>query len=110
MGDAAKQLSFEQIQVGDTATIEQIISDNLINRFADLSGDYSPIHVNREAAVARGFQDSVAHGLISGSLVSQVIGMLLPGEFGLLHDIYLQFKKPVYTADKLIITLKVTEK
>jgi len=107
---SAQQQPFDAIQVGDSAFIEQLISEEIVNRFADLSGDFSPIHMSQETAVARGFEDRVVHGFLSGSLVSRVLGMLLPGEYGLLHDVSLQFKKPVYINDRVKVMVSVTEK
>jgi acyl dehydratase len=107
---SARQQSFEAIQIGDSAFIEQSISEEMVARFADLSGDHSPIHMSKETATARGFQDRVVHGFLSGSLVSRVLGMLLPGEYGLLHDVSLQFKKPVYINDRLKVMVTVSEK
>ena len=73
---SARQQTFQDIQVGETAVIEQVITEQMVARFAELSGDFSPIHMNQEAAIARGFQGRVVHGFLSGSLVSQVLGML----------------------------------
>lgn len=106
----AQQRTYGDIQIGDTKTIEQSITAAMLDLFIDLSGDRSPIHASKEVAVARGFQDRVVHGFLSGSLISQVLGMWLPGEYGLLHDISLQFKKPVYVNDHLKVTVTVTEK
>ena len=110
MSEPARRLTFADIQVDDVATIEQHIAADMVTRFADLSGDRSPIHVSQEAAITRGFQDQVVHGFLTGSFVSQVLGMLLPGELGLLHDISLQFKKPVYVGDTVTVIVKVVEK
>jgi len=56
-----------------------------LDRFAQLSGDISAIHISREAAQTSGFPDRVVHGLLAGAYVSRMVGMELPGEHWLLQ-------------------------
>jgi 3-hydroxybutyryl-CoA dehydratase len=107
---SASKYSFSDISLGAQVSQQVLITTEMINRFAEISGDFSPIHMNHETAVERGFKSRVSHGFLTGALVSQVIGMLLPGEYGLLHNVTLQFLKPVYADDLVTISVVVKEK
>ncbi len=95
--------------VGRTASRQFTVTDELIGRFADLSGDRSPIHVDETFARRRGLAGCVMHGALQASMVSCVLGMDLPGECGLLQELALQFRSPCYAGDLLTVTVKVEE-
>jgi acyl dehydratase len=101
---------FEDVQLGEEASRTFAVTAELVDGFARLSGDVSPIHVDVETARARGFEERVAHGALLGALVSSVVGTELPGARGLLHAIELKFKKPCCVGRSVTVTLKVVEK
>jgi acyl dehydratase len=100
----------DQFAVGDSVTVEQAIGVEDIDRFADLSGDTSAIHMSAEAAAVRGFGGRVAHGLLLGAWVSAIIGTRLPGDSGVLQTITLGFREPVVPPELLKITVTVAGK
>jgi 3-hydroxybutyryl-CoA dehydratase len=95
--------------VGRTARRQCSVTADMLDRFVELSGDRSPIHVDDAAARLRGFERRVAHGMLLGSLVSSVIGMELPGAKGVLHEVRLAFRKPCYAGDEVRIEVSVSE-
>jgi 3-hydroxybutyryl-CoA dehydratase len=101
---------FEDFKVGDTASITKTISEADISRFAEITGDYNPLHMNEEYAKKTMFGKRVAHGILSAGLISAVLGMKLPGPGALYLDQTLTFKKPVFIGDILTATGKVKEK
>jgi 3-hydroxybutyryl-CoA dehydratase len=106
----ASKRTFNDILIGEDVSAEIQITSEMIDRFAELSGDFSPIHISQDAATERGFADRVGHGFLTGSLISRILGMVLPGEYGLLHSVALQFPKPVYPGDILTVRVVVKEK
>jgi acyl dehydratase len=102
--------AIDQFAVGDSVTVEQPVRAGDIDRFADLSGDTSAIHMSADAAASRGLGGRVAHGLLLGSWVSAIIGTRLPGDCGILQTISLAFRAPVVPPDLLKITVAVTGK
>jgi 3-hydroxybutyryl-CoA dehydratase len=110
MMQSAKQLTFDEIQLGDTVEHEINVLPEMVNQFIDISQDRSPIHVDEAIAKARGFSHIIVPGLLVSSLVSGVIGMDLPGEYGLLHEVNFKYKSPVYIGDTLKIQVSVKEK
>jgi 3-hydroxybutyryl-CoA dehydratase len=106
----ASKRAFNDISLGEDVSIQIQITTEMIDRFAELSGDFSPIHISQEVARERGFADRVGHGFLTGSLISRILGMMLPGEYGLLHNVSLQFPKPVYPEDVLTVRALVKDK
>ncbi len=72
------------------------VTGELIDRFAAISGDDNPVHMNASHAWERGLPDRVAHGALLVALVSRLAGIHCPGEGGLLHSLSFQFKNPVH--------------
>jgi acyl dehydratase len=100
----------DRFAAGDSVTIEQAIGVGDIDRFAELSGDTSAIHMSADAAAYRGFSGRVAHGMLLGAWVSAVIGTRLPGDCGVLQTINFAFRAPVIPPDMLKITVSVAGK
>ena len=95
-------------EVGRTATITHTITAEDVQKFADLTGDDNPLHVNREFAEKTSFKGMVAHGMLSASFISTIIGKKLPGEGALWLSQNLEFLLPVRIGDTLEITGTVT--
>lgn len=94
------------LTIGQSASFTKRITENDINAFAEISGDFNPIHVDEEAAKKSMFGRRIAHGMLSASFISAVLGMYLPGEGTIYLGQNLKFLKPVDIGDE--ITAKVT--
>lgn len=94
------------LTIGQSASFTKKITENDINAFAEVSGDFNPIHVDEEAAKKSVFGRRIAHGMLSASFISAVLGMYLPGEGTIYLGQNLKFLKPVDVGDE--ITAKVT--
>ena len=92
-----------------SATCTMVVTEEMIDAFAALSGDTAAIHLDDQSARRAGFTGRVAHGLFLGALVSRVIGTELPGAAGVLHGISLSFRNPCYVGDSITITVSVRE-
>ena len=101
---------FAAIQVGDHASITKTTSDETVRIFAELTGDFNPLHVNQEFAAQSMFGKRLVHGAFSSGLISTVIGMKLPGPGALYLDQFCKFKKPVFIGDILTATATVLDK
>ncbi|MEO8592815.1 MAG: SDR family oxidoreductase [Candidatus Solibacter sp.] len=98
------------VEVGATANLTKKITDEDIQSFARLSGDYNPLHVDRVFAAKTSFQRPVAHGMLLASYVSTMIGMQLPGPGALWMKQSFQWSNPVFAGDTVELRLKVTHK
>ena len=99
MSEAAAH-TWESLVLGESASLQKLISKEDIAAFATLSGDKNPLHV----------EDGVVHGMYLGALVSNLVGMQLPGERALLMKESLSFKKPVHAGDTVCLTATLTHK
>jgi acyl dehydratase len=95
-----------KLKVGDTASRAKVITDADIRAFADVSGDYNPIHVDNDFASKTRFGQRIAHGMLSASLISAVLANDLPGEGSIYLAQTLQFVAPVFVGDE--VTARVT--
>ena len=94
MAYAAEAFDLEDLAVGQHAEFETVIADGDIDRFAALSGDESPLHVDKAFARNRGYADRVAHGAYLIALASRLVGMYLPGRNALLLAVQVLFVAP----------------
>lgn len=97
-------LGLGDLSVGREYSIEVMVQDIDIDRFADLSGDHSPLHMDEAFARARGFRGRVVHGAYLVSLASRMLGMHLPGENCLLQTMQMKFSAPTYSGTLVRLT------
>lgn len=93
--------------IGETATVSKTISETDVYLFAGISGDFNPVHVNRIEAEKSIFGKQIAHGILVTSLLSNVIGMKLPGPGTIYMEQDVKFKKPVYIGDTVTAKVKI---
>lgn len=104
------ELTFNQIQLGDTFRLERIFSVEDVDRFAALSGDYSSLHMDDDYAVSAGFDGRVVHGMLLATLFSNLIGMRIPGKQALFLAADLAFRRPVLVGESVTALIRVTGK
>ena len=103
-------IPYEDIKVGDVASRDSLISENIVNQFSALIGDTDSFHVTDEAAQATVFKKRIAHGIHLVSFISTLIGQKLPG-FGTIYCSHtFEFYKPVYLGETIRTTVEVLEK
>jgi len=96
----------EDLSVGMSAELQVSITPERIMAFAEASGDFNPLHVDEAYAQASPYRGRVAHGLLSASFVSAVVGTMLPGPGAIYLGQTLNFHKPVRIGD--LVTARVT--
>lgn len=94
-----------KLEVGMKSEITKKITEEDIIKFSEVSEDKNPIHLNEEYAKRSIFKERIAHGMLSASLISAVLGNKLPGEGSIYLEQNLKFIKPVFIGD--IITARV---
>jgi len=100
--------TFDEIAVGDSASVERTLTAEDIQLFAVMSGDANPTHVDPAFAASTGLDDVIAHGMWGGALISGLLGTRLPGPGTLYESQTLQFLAPVRIGDTLTVTATVT--
>ena len=101
---------FDEINIGDTASIERRLTQRDIQLFAVMSGDVNPAHLDEDYARDSMFHEVIAHGLWGGALISTVLGTLLPGPGTIYLGQSLRFKRPVTLGDVLTVTVTAKQK
>jgi len=97
------------IRVGDTARLRKKITPELVESYAQFSGDRNPLHVDAEFARGTTMQRPIAHGMVVASYVSQLIGMELPGPGALWVQQTFRWIEPVFVDDTLEIEVRVSQ-
>jgi acyl dehydratase len=96
------------LQPGQVESIRRTFSQSDFDRFAALSGDDNPIHVDPAFAARTRFGRTVAHGMFLYSVVCGVLGTRLPGPGTLQREQELMFPSPTYVAEPVTIRVEVT--
>jgi len=93
--------------VGTRATRERTITDDDIVRFAEVSGDRNPVHLDADYAARSPFGQRIAHGFLIGSLISAAIGMDLPEPGSIYLGQTLKFVAPVHIGDTVTVSVEI---
>ncbi len=108
--DLLRNRTFDEIDVGETATIERTVTAADLQLFAVLSGDLNPQHLDAQFAASTRFQGVIAHGMFGGALISAVLGTRLPGPGTIYLGQTLKFLAPVHIGDVLRVSVTVSAK
>ena len=96
----------EELSVGMTAEKHVTVTEERIQRFAEASDDFNPVHVDEAFAAKTAYRGRIAHGLLSASFGSAVVGTILPGAGAIYLGQTLTFHKPVRIGD--VVTARAT--
>jgi 3-hydroxybutyryl-CoA dehydratase len=96
-----------ELSIGQACTSTVLIGEKELSAFMALTGDNAPLHVDHEAAMRKGFEGRVAHGMLVGSFYSTILGCYLPGPNTVISKISLDMLKPVYEGDLLTYCVAV---
>src|SRR5271169_871506 len=108
--DQIENRTFDELKVGDTASISRTLTYKDIEVFAIMSGDINPAHVDESFAKSDLFHKIVAHGMWGASLISTVLGTQLPGPGSIYVDQSLHFHRPVGLGDTITVAVTVAKK
>lgn len=95
-------------KLGDSVQLTKTFGEAEIEKFAELTGDRNPLHMDEAFAARTRFKRRIAQGILSASMISTCIGMELPGTGAIYLDQTLRFVKPVYVGDTITLTATVS--
>ena len=101
--------TIEEMKVGDTAKFSKTVSESDVYLFAGVTGDLNPAHVSEEFAKDTFFKTRIAHGMLSASFISTVIGTMLPGPGTVYMRQEVSFLAPVKFGDTVTAIVEVVE-
>lgn len=102
--------TYEEINIGQTARYSKRIEERDIQLFAAVSGDVNPVHLESDFAALSSFGERIAHGMLTGAVISAALAMELPGPGTIYLSQSLRFRSPVKIGDTVTVALEVTEK
>jgi phosphate acetyltransferase/phosphate butyryltransferase len=105
--EVLRNRTFDEIAVGDRASIQRTLTASDIQLFAAMSGDINPQHIDAEFAASTRFQGVIAHGMWGAALISAVLGTRLPGPGTIYAGQTLKFHLPVRVGDTLAVSVTV---
>ncbi len=101
---------YDELAVGDSASLTRTLTKADIELFAILSGDINPAHLDEAYARGTPFHKVIAHGMWGGTLISTVLGTRLPGPGTIYVGQQLSFVRPVGVGDVITVTVTVKAK
>ena len=100
---------FEELSVGMSESFDVTITEDMLLKFRDITGDVNPLHNDTEFAVSKGHPGRVAFGMLTASFLSTLAGVYIPGERSLIQQVETKFANPVYIGDELTVKGEITE-
>jgi len=104
-----KGLTIKQLTIGQTYKENFVITGEMIESFARVTGDFNPIHLDEAYARETVFGTRVAQGMLQAGLLSGVLGTSFPGVGTIYFSQSLKFQRPVLIGDKITLCIEVLE-
>ena len=102
--------TYDEISLGQTAHFSKQVEEIDIQMFSAVSGDVNPVHLDEEFAAGTMFGGRIAHGMLTGAVISAALAMELPGPGTIYLGQTLRFTRPVKIGDRITAHLEVTAK
>ncbi len=102
-------LRFSQIKIGSQYCFNRVFSNDDILSFVNLTGDFNPLHINPDHG-HKIFKQNIVHGILAASLFSTLVGMYCPGKNCLYLSQQIEFLKPIYPDQEMIVKGTVINK
>lgn len=109
MASVVVSYSFDELEVGQRATLLRAVMAHDLTRFAEVSGDGNPVHLSDHFAAKTRFGQRIAHGMFTGSLISALIGTRLPGAGAVYLSQSFEFLAPVKIGDVIAASVEIAE-
>jgi len=109
-GACINNKTYDEIKIGDSASLTRTLTKREIQLFAAVTGDMNPAHVDENYAKTDVFREIVGHGMWTGSMFSVLLGMYLPGPGTIYLSQTLKFLRPVRLGETITASVKVTNK
>lgn len=103
----ANSLKWEEIKIGMKFSFPVRLTEDKVDSFLNLSGDYNPLHADPEFALTTIFKKRVVPGMLLASFFSRLVGMYVPGRNSLYISQRINFRKPVFIDDEVEVSGEV---
>lgn len=99
----------EKFLVGESASLTRLVTAQDVESFARVSGDNNPVHLDAAYAATTRFKQRIAHGMLTASYISALLGSRFPGPGTIYLKQELAFLRPVYLGDTIEVHVTVTQ-
>ena len=99
----------DELKPGLSESLTKTVTERDVELFGEVSGDKNPVHFDEEYAKGTIFRGRIAHGMLSASYISTVLGMQIPGPGTIFMSATTRFKAPVRIGDTVVTTCTVRE-
>jgi 3-hydroxybutyryl-CoA dehydratase len=99
----------DDLKPGMSESFTKTVTESDIQKFGEVSGDMNPAHFDEEWAKTTMFKGRIAHGVLTSSYISTVLGMQMPGPGTIFMSLTTRFKAPVRIGDTVVATCTVRE-
>lgn len=110
MTNTPLEYTFDSLNIGVKQKFQILITAKLVSDFAEISGDFNPLHMDENFAMKTKFKKRICHGMLISSFFSRLIGMYLPGKNALYFSQSLNFISPCFIDDKITIEGEIIDK
>ena len=101
--------AFEDLELGQEARYERVVTDSDIVVFAEVTGDCNPVHLDAAYAATTPFKTRISHGMLTAGYISAVFGTQLPGPGAIYVSQTLNFRAPVRHGDTVVATVRIID-
>jgi 3-hydroxybutyryl-CoA dehydratase len=101
--------TLDELSVGMTAVYERTVTEADVVKFAEISGDHNPVHLDEAYARQTRFKGRIVHGMLSASFFSTAIASQLPGPGTIYLTQNLSFRAPVRIGDRVEARITVVD-
>ncbi|CCU84343.1 MULTISPECIES: MaoC family dehydratase [Mesotoga] len=102
-------MKFEDFFVGQNFSTRRRITTEMVDSFANLTGDRNPVHTDEEFARKSRFGRRIAHGMLSVGIISAILGNEFPGPGSIYMKQEVRFLKPIFLEEEVLITIEILE-
>lgn len=100
---------FEDLTLGQEASYVRRVAEHDLGAFAELTGDCNPLHLDEDFAADTIFKGRIAHGMLTATYISAILGTRLPGPGAIYISQSLNFRAPVRIGDEVTARVRITE-
>ena len=105
-----EMVSFAALKIGDKGEVKKTITEQDVKKFAEISLDTNPIHLEEEFASKTMFKGRIVHGMLTASLISAAVGTKMPGPGSIWMNQTVKWLKPVHIGDTITAVAELVEK
>ncbi|RLL84379.1 enoyl-CoA hydratase [Mesotoga sp. H07pep.5.4] len=102
-------MKFEDFFVGQSFSTRRRITAEMVDSFANLTGDRNPVHTDEKFARKSRFGRRIAHGMLSVGIISAILGNEFPGPGSIYMKQEVRFLKPIFLEEEVLITIEILE-